>query len=97
MRHVYLFAHELSGDLVLSYYRSNSDAVPGAVMNANTQSLIDKINALPSERIDEVKDFVDFISVRAQGGTLRRASVAASARAFERVWDNPEDGVYDAL
>jgi hypothetical protein len=66
-------------------------------MNANTQSLIDKINALPAERIDEVADFVDFISVRAQERTLRRASAEASAPAFARVWDNPEDDVYDAL
>ncbi|MEQ8508676.1 MAG: hypothetical protein RIB43_06710 [Rhodospirillaceae bacterium] len=66
-------------------------------MNASTQSLIDKINALPAERIDEVADFVDFISVRAQERTLRRASVEASAPAFARVWDNPEDEVYDAL
>jgi hypothetical protein len=66
-------------------------------MNANTQSLIDKINALPSERIDEVKDFVDFISVRAQDRALRKASAEASASAFARIWDNPEDDVYDAL
>ena len=66
-------------------------------MNANTLSLIDKINALPSERIDEVEDFVDFISVRAQERSLRRAAAEASAPAFARVWDNPEDDVYDAL
>lgn len=66
-------------------------------MNANTQSLIDKINALPSERIDEVEDFVDFISLRAQERSLRKAAAEASGPAFTRVWDNPEDEVYDAL
>ena len=66
-------------------------------MNANTKSLIDKINALPSERIDEVEDFVDFISVRAQDRTLRKASAEASAPVFARIWNNPEDEVYDAL
>jgi len=66
-------------------------------MNANTQSLIDKINALPPERIDEVEDFVDFISVRAQDRTLRKASAEANVPVFARIWDNSEDDVYDAL
>ncbi len=66
-------------------------------MNANTQSLIEKINVLPSERIDEVKDFVDFISVRVQVRTLRKASAEASVSAYARIWDNTEDDVYDAL
>lgn len=30
------------------------------------QSLIDKIKALPPERLDQVEDFVDFITARAQ-------------------------------
>lgn len=34
---------------------------------SNPQSLIEKIKALPADRIDEVEDFVDFIASRAQG------------------------------
>ena len=63
----------------------------------NRKSLIDKITALPAERIAEVEEFVDFIGQREGERTLTRAARAASAPAFARVWDNPEDDVYDAL
>ena len=33
-------------------------------MSANTQALIEKIQALPAERIAEIEDFVDFIRLR---------------------------------
>jgi hypothetical protein len=33
-------------------------------MPANPQSLIEKINALPPDRIDEVENFVDFIAAK---------------------------------
>ncbi len=65
-------------------------------MSANTQSLIDKIRALPAERIAEVTDFVDFIRMREQERALNYAA-AASAASFAAVWSNPEDDVYDAL
>ncbi len=35
-------------------------------MRANTQALIEKIQALPAERIAEVEDFVDFIATKAR-------------------------------
>jgi hypothetical protein len=37
---------------------------------SSPQSLIDKIKALPPERLDEVEDFVDFISSRVQERSL---------------------------
>ncbi len=61
------------------------------------KALIDKIAALPSERIAEVEDFVDFLRLRDQDRALVRAAAAASAPAFAAVWENPEDDVYDAL
>ena len=66
-------------------------------MPADSKSLIEKIEALPAERIAEIEDFVDFIRLREQERALTRASTAASAPSFAAVWSNPEDDVYDAL
>lgn len=66
-------------------------------MPAATQALIDKIQALPAERIAEVEDFVDFIRMREQERALARTAAATSAPAFAAIWNNPDDDVYDAL
>jgi len=66
-------------------------------MSTDPQSLIEKIQALPTDRRIEVEDFVDFIAAREQERTLTRAAAAASSSAFEKVWNNPDDDVYDAL
>jgi hypothetical protein len=63
----------------------------------NTQNLIDKITALPAERIAEIEDFVDFIHLRERARALNRAGTAASEPAFAAVWNNPDDSAYDAL
>jgi len=56
-------------------------------MPADTKTLIEKIEALPAERI----------ALREQERSLIGAAAAASAPAFAAVWSNPEDDVYDAL
>jgi len=61
------------------------------------QALVDKISALPAERVAEIEDFVDFIGERAREQSLLRAAANTSAPAFAAVWENPEDAVYDAL
>jgi Protein of unknown function (DUF2281) len=61
------------------------------------ESLLEKIQALPPERIEEVEDFVEFLRGREQDRALTRAAGAVSAPAFAAVWDNPEDEAYDAL
>ena len=66
-------------------------------MPADSKTLIEKIEALPAERIAEIEDFVDFIRLREQERALTRAAAAASAPAFVAIWSNPEDDVYDAL
>lgn len=66
-------------------------------MPFDTKSLIEKIVALPAERIAEIEDFVDFIRLREQERMLSRAAAAASAASFAAVWGNPEDDAYDAL
>ena len=63
----------------------------------NAQALLEKIQALPAERIAEVEDFVEFIAARERQRSLTRAAAAASAPAFAAVWNNPEDDAYDAL
>jgi len=66
-------------------------------MPADTKALIEKIEALPAERIAEIEDFVDFIRLREQDRALTRTAAAASAPVFAAVWNNPDDDAYDAL
>ncbi len=63
----------------------------------NAHALMEKIQALPPERLSEVEDFVDFIRLREQERALTRAASAASAPAFAAIWNNPDDDAYDAL
>jgi len=63
----------------------------------NPQSLIEKIRALPTERLDEIEDFVDFITTRAQDRALVGSATRASEISFARIWNNPDDDAYDAL
>jgi hypothetical protein len=63
----------------------------------NPRSLIEKIQALPTDRLIEVEDFVDFIAARERERALTRATTAASAPVFAEVWNNSEDDAYDAL
>jgi hypothetical protein len=60
-------------------------------------ALIEKINALSTDRLTEVEDFVDFIRQRDQDRSLVRAATAVSAPAFATIWSNPEDDAYDAI
>ena len=61
------------------------------------RELIDKLEALPPERIAEVEDFIDFLKSRDTDRQLTRAAAKASEPAFAKVWDNQDDAVYDAL
>ena len=63
----------------------------------NIQPLLEKIEALPVERIAEIEDFVEFITAREQERSLTRAAGAVSAPAFAVIWNNPEDDAYDTL
>lgn len=60
------------------------------------KELIEKINALPPEKMAEVVDFVDFLSHRSD--RLLVASVSKNSEpVFAAVWDNPDDAEYDNL
>jgi hypothetical protein len=59
--------------------------------------LIEKIRTLAPEKIAEVEDFVDFLSLKNQDRGLMRASNRLAEDAFKKVWDNPDDDEYDRL
>lgn len=61
------------------------------------QSLIEKIQSLPPERVEEVEDFVDFLKTRDQDRALVDAASRLSEDAFSKVWDNSDDAEYDRL
>lgn len=64
---------------------------------AHRERLVGKLSELPSERLAEVEDFVDFLRERIRDRELARAAAAASQPAFAAVWDNADDAVYDEL
>ncbi len=63
----------------------------------NEQALLEKLKALPPERVAEVEDFVDFLRTRDDAQRLTRAAARAAEPAFKAVWDNPDDAAYDRL
>lgn len=66
-------------------------------MAANEDDLLEKIRALPPDKLVEVEDFVDFLHARDDDRRLSQAAAKTSEAAFAKVWDNPEDAAYDAL
>jgi len=61
------------------------------------RELINKLEALPPERIVEVEDFIDFLKLRDTDRQLTRMAEKAAEPSLKEVWDNPDDAVYDAL
>ncbi len=61
------------------------------------QDLIEKIRGLPPEKATEVLDFVDFLARREQDRELTLAAMKLSEGALHRVWDNPDDAIFDQL
>ena len=64
---------------------------------ASEEELLAKIRRLPSERVAEVEDFVDFLRLRDEERRLSDAAARLSEAAFARVWENPDDADYDRL
>ena len=64
---------------------------------SDTQDLLDKIRALPDDKIAEVVDFVEFLQLKVNEQGLARATTALSEQAFGKLWDNPDDAEYDKL
>jgi len=65
---------------------------------AAEQTILEKLQHLPPERLAEVEDFVDFLAYRqADERGLNQAAGQLATAAFTRVWDNPDDADYDRL
>ena len=63
----------------------------------NERALLEKLKALPPERVAEVEDFVDFLRARGADQQLARAATKAAEPAFAKVWGNLDDAAYDKL
>jgi len=61
------------------------------------RELLDKLEALPPERVAEVEDFIDFLNSRSPDRRLTQAASRAAEPSLAQVWDNPDDAVYDQL
>jgi hypothetical protein len=61
------------------------------------QILIEKIQILPPEKIAEVEAFVDFLQQRSERQRLTQTATKLSEVSFQKIWDNPDDAVYDEL
>ena len=60
------------------------------------ESLIEKIKNLPSDKIAEVEDFVDFLAQR-EDRRIVHAAAKLSEDSFQKLWDNADDSNYDRL
>lgn len=61
------------------------------------EQVVQKLQALTPKRINEVEDFIDFLSQRDNDRQLTQAAMAASEPTLNTVWDNAEDAEYDKL
>ena len=66
------------------------------VQHQEPRELFSKIRSLPPEKIAVVEDFVEFLRSR-DDVLLARTAAKVAEPSFQRVWDNPEDAVYDNL
>ena len=61
------------------------------------QTLLEKIRGLSADKVSEVEDFVDFLRQRNPDRRLVQAAGRLSEDSLKKVWDNPDDAVYDAV
>jgi len=61
------------------------------------ERLAEKIHSLSSAQLAEVERFVESLQGWERDRELAYAATALSAPSFAKVWNNPEDDVYDAL
>ena len=59
--------------------------------------IVQKIRTLSPEKVAEVVDFVEFISLKERDSRLLKTANKLAEKAFKKVWDNTEDEVYDRL
>ncbi|CCQ51248.1 toxin-antitoxin system, antitoxin component, Xre family protein [Crocosphaera watsonii WH 8501] len=59
--------------------------------------LIEKVRQLSREQIEQVEQFIDGLNAEKSDQSLSLAATKLSESAFNKVWDNPEDDIYDEL
>ena len=65
--------------------------------NDREKILIEKIRTLSPDKVTEVIDFVDFLTHKGSERRLVQSANRLAEPAFKKIWDNPEDDVYDNL
>jgi len=68
-----------------------------ATQRNHIRELIEKLEALPPERIAEVENFIDFLNSRSMDRRLTQTASQTAEPSLAQVWDNPDDAVYDQL
>ncbi len=66
-------------------------------MQPQVELMLEKLEHLSPKRLAEVADFIDFLQQRDQDKHLRQNYAQASEVAFNKVWDNNDDAIYDTL
>lgn len=61
------------------------------------EQVVQKLQTLTPNRINEVEDFIDFLSQRDTDQQLTQAAMAASESTLNAIWDNADDAEYDKL
>ena len=56
-----------------------------------------EIDKLPENLLSEVFDFIQYLESKREKNILIKASQGLSASAFQKIWDNEEDAIYDNL
>jgi hypothetical protein len=56
-----------------------------------------EIDRLPENLLSEVFDFIQFLESKRGKSILTKTSQDLSASAFQNIWDNEEDAIYDNL
>lgn len=66
-------------------------------MQPQVEHMLEKLEHLSPDRLAEVEDFIDFLQQRDQDKRLRQDFTQASEDAFNKVWANDDDAIYDSL
>jgi hypothetical protein len=66
-------------------------------LSQHDDNLLQKLHALPPEKMTEVEDFIEFLLQKDDDHLLRQAALRMSEPALRDAWDNPEDAAYDQL
>ncbi len=61
------------------------------------EQVVQKLQTLTPNRINEVEDFIDFLSQRDTDHQLTQAALTASETTLNTLWDNADDAEYDKL